>query len=60
MPLNDRLVHLPGLPDDLGEAIRSADGVTYFATAAKAERELGFRARPLDQGLADTFGSARA
>jgi dihydroflavonol-4-reductase len=55
-PLNDRLVHLPGLPDDLAETIRASDGVTYWATAAKAERELGFVARPLEQGVRDTFG----
>jgi dihydroflavonol-4-reductase len=59
-PFNDRLVHLPGLPDDLGETIRASDGVTYWATSAKAERELGFVARPLDQGVRDVFGGGRA
>jgi dihydroflavonol-4-reductase len=55
-PLNDRFVHLPGMPQDLGETIQASDGVTYWASAAKAERELGFTARPLEQGLRDTFG----
>ena len=56
-PLNDRVVHLPGMPDNLAETIRASDGVTYWATAAKAERELGFAVRPLDQGVRDTFGA---
>jgi dihydroflavonol-4-reductase len=59
-PFNDRLVHLPGLPDDLRETIRASDGVTYWATAAKAEAELGFVARPLDQGVRDVFGGGAA
>jgi len=59
-PFNDRLVHLPGIPDDLRETIRASDGVTYWATSAKAERELGFDARPLAQGVRDTFSGGAA
>jgi nucleoside-diphosphate-sugar epimerase len=59
-PFNDRLVHLPGLPDDLRETIRASDGVTYWATAAKAEGELGFAARSLDRGVRDTFAGGAA
>jgi nucleoside-diphosphate-sugar epimerase len=33
-----------------------AGGVTYWASSAKAERELGFRARDLETGFRDTFG----
>jgi nucleoside-diphosphate-sugar epimerase len=55
-PFNDRLVHLPGMPDNLAETIRATDGVTYWATSAKAEGELGFTARSLEQGVRDTFG----
>jgi len=33
---------LMGQPPNLGELIRSADGVTFFADAARARRELGF------------------
>jgi nucleoside-diphosphate-sugar epimerase len=29
--------------------------VTYWASPAKAERELGFRPRDLEQGIRDTF-----
>ena len=41
---------------DLGEALRAADGVTYWASHAKATAELGFDPRPLRQGAIDTFG----
>jgi nucleoside-diphosphate-sugar epimerase len=34
------------------EGLRVLAGVTYLASSAKAERELGFAARPLDEGLA--------
>ena len=44
-----------GLPPDLGEAISASAGVTYWASAAKAERELGFHARDLPTGLRDTL-----
>ncbi len=33
---------------------------TYYGTAAKAERDLGWRARPLDEGLAETVAALRA
>lgn len=34
-----------------GETLRVVAGVTYLASSAKAERELGFAPRPLDEGL---------
>ena len=42
-----------GLPANLHEAIRATDGVTYWATDARARRELGYAPRPLAQGMAD-------
>ena len=54
-PINDRLGGLPGMPADLGEAIRSAQA-TFLATHAKATREFGFAPRSLEQGIVDTFG----
>lgn len=54
-PLNDALGGLPGMPANLAEAIRSGDGVTYYATAGKARRELGFAPRSLEQGIVDTW-----
>lgn len=40
------------------ELISASSGVTYWATAARAEAELGFHARPIEDGLRDTFASA--
>lgn len=40
-----------GFPPNLGELIRSSDGVTFWASSAKAQRELGWTFRPLDVGL---------
>lgn len=36
---------------NLGEAIRASDGVTYWASSAKAQRELGYAPRDLESGL---------
>jgi nucleoside-diphosphate-sugar epimerase len=44
-----------GFPPNLRELIASSDGVTYWATDAKARRELGFAPRDLDTGLRDTL-----
>lgn len=41
---------------DLGEIVRSSAGVTYWATDAKARRELGYAPRDLEAGLTATFG----
>ena len=53
-PLGGRL----GLPANLAEVISAADGVTYWASHAKASAELGFDPRTLEAGLRDTFGAA--
>jgi len=42
------------------EAVSSADGVTFWATDAKARSELGTRPRALLDGMRDTFGPARS
>jgi dihydroflavonol-4-reductase len=43
---------LLGFPPNLRELISSSDGVTFWARSDKAQRELGWTARPLDEGLA--------
>lgn len=44
------------LPEHLtGEALRSGGGTSYTGSSAKAERELGFSARPLAEGLPETL-----
>ena len=42
---------------DLGEIVAASAGVTYWASDAKARRELGYAPRDLETGLSDTFGS---
>ena len=44
-----------GFPDDLGEVARSAMGVTYWGSSAKAATELGYVPRDLTSGLRATF-----
>lgn len=41
---------------DLGELVSASAGVTYWASDAKARRELGYAPRDLEQGLSATFG----
>jgi dihydroflavonol-4-reductase/farnesol dehydrogenase len=43
---------------NLREMISAAAGVTYWASSAKAERELRFTARDLEVGVRDVFGTA--
>jgi dihydroflavonol-4-reductase len=57
IPVSRRFGAIGGLPANLAETIRAGNGVTYWARAAKAERELGFKARDLESGLRATFGA---
>ncbi len=45
---------------DLGEVLNATAGVTYWASDAKARRELGYAPRDLESGLAATFGAGRS
>ncbi len=47
-----------GIPADLGEVIAAGDGVTYWASHAKASGDLGFAPRALEDGLRATFRPA--
>lgn len=51
-------INLAGAPPGLTESIDAGDDVTYWASSAKAIKELGFTARPLEQGLKETYGPA--
>ena len=53
------LARAAGLPDDLGEVLRSSLGVTYWGSSAKAATELGYVPRDLAAGLHATFDSVR-
>jgi dihydroflavonol-4-reductase len=54
-PLVGRMMHQP---PNLRELLRAAHGVTYWASDAKARRELGYAPRDLEAGLKDTLASA--
>ncbi|HET8778348.1 MAG TPA: epimerase, partial [Candidatus Limnocylindria bacterium] len=41
---------------DLGEIVNASANVTYWASDAKARRELGYAPRDLESGLSATFG----
>jgi dihydroflavonol-4-reductase len=58
IPFGPLVGRLLGFPPNLGELIRTSDGVRIRMTDAKARRELGYRTRPLREGLADTLGVA--
>jgi nucleoside-diphosphate-sugar epimerase/N-acetylglutamate synthase-like GNAT family acetyltransferase len=49
----ERVVPLP--QTYTGETLRIAAGATYLGSSEKAQRELGFRARPLEEGLRETL-----
>ena len=53
MQAAERFLTLP--PALTPEALRVLAGTTYFGSNEKAVRELGFTARPLDEGLAQTL-----
>lgn len=53
MSVAEHLVKLP--PTLTPEALRVVAGTTYLGSNAKAVRELGFTARPLEEGLAQTL-----
>lgn len=52
-----RIGPIVGQPN-LREVLAASAGVTYLASSAKAEAELGFTARDIETGLRDVFGSA--
>ena len=56
-PLGSLVGPRVGVGPDLREVIRASDGVTYWASCAKAERDLGYAPRPLDQGLRDLLAA---
>jgi len=57
-PLGPVVGPIMGFPPNFGEAIRSSDGVTYWAKHDKAMRELGYSPRDLETGLRQTLDAA--
>jgi dihydroflavonol-4-reductase len=48
---------LLGYPPNMRELVSTSDGVTFWATDAKARAELGYAPRPLEDGLRDTLNA---
>ncbi len=47
-----------GLPPNMKEMIKAGEGVTYWASDAKARRELGYAPRDLETGLKQTLAAS--
>jgi dihydroflavonol-4-reductase len=58
IPAGPLVGRLMGFPPNLGELVRTSDGVTFWMTDEKARRELGFNPRELDAGLRQTLGAS--
>jgi nucleoside-diphosphate-sugar epimerase len=56
VPIGPVVGKIMGFPPNLGELIKTSDGVTFWMTDQKARDELGFAPRDLDTGLRQTLG----
>jgi dihydroflavonol-4-reductase len=56
IPVGPVVGKIMGFPPNLGELIKTSDGVTFWMTDQKARDELGFKTRDLDTGLRQTLG----
>jgi dihydroflavonol-4-reductase len=55
VPIGPLVGKVMGQPPNLRELISSADGVTFWAGYEKAQRELGYSPRGMDEGLRQTL-----
>jgi nucleoside-diphosphate-sugar epimerase len=55
IPLGPLVGKVMGQPPNLRELISSADGVTFWASYDKAQRELGYSPRGMEEGLRQTL-----
>ena len=55
IPLGPMVGKVMGQPPNLRELISSADNVTFWASYEKAERELGYSPRGMEEGLRQTL-----
>jgi dihydroflavonol-4-reductase len=58
IPIGPVVGKLMGFPPNLGELIKTSDGVTFWMTDQKARNELGFAPRALDTGLKQTLAAS--
>jgi len=56
-PIGPLVGKLMGQPPNLRELISSADGVTFWASHAKASRDLGYAPRGMEEGLRQTLAA---
>jgi nucleoside-diphosphate-sugar epimerase len=56
-PFGSVVGKLMGFPPNLGELIRTSDGVTYWASHDKARQQLGYNPRDLETGLRETLAA---
>jgi nucleoside-diphosphate-sugar epimerase len=57
IPIGPLVGKMMGFPPNLGELIRTSDGVTYWATDEKARTQLGYAPRDLDTGMKETLAA---
>lgn len=57
IPIGPLVGKVMGQPPNLRELISSADGVTFWASYDKAQRELGYEPRGLEEGLRDMLAA---
>ena len=58
IPMAPLMTRIMGLPPNLRELIRVSDGVTYWATDARARSELGYAPRDMTTGLTQLIEAA--
>jgi dihydroflavonol-4-reductase len=56
IPIGPVVGKLMGFPPNLGELIKTSDGVTFWMTDRKARDELGFAPRDFDAAMRQTLG----
>jgi nucleoside-diphosphate-sugar epimerase len=57
IPIGPLVGKVMGQPPNLRELISSADGVTFWASYEKAQRELGYSPRGMEEGLRQTLAA---
>jgi nucleoside-diphosphate-sugar epimerase len=57
IPVGPLVGRLMGFPPNLGELIRTSDGVTFWASDKKAREQLGYSPRDLKTGLRQTLAA---
>ncbi|MDQ3646034.1 MAG: NAD-dependent epimerase/dehydratase family protein [Actinomycetota bacterium] len=58
IPFGGLVSKVMGTPPNLREGIKAVEGVTYWASHAKAQEELGYSARDLRTGMAETLAAS--